>query len=307
MSKNFKLFLVVIFLSFPFWWGINFSQENLENFLYSRMIEKNPPSFFIAQISLNYPEPQNLQISAESAISVELDKTGQERIIFKKRENKKMAIASLTKLMTAVIASEFYQLDLEVKISEKAVSQPEQTGNLRIDERLKVEDLLHIMLIESSNDAAFALAEIIGTEGFIALMNLKAKDIGLLDSRFFNPTGLDKEDSGISDQTNYSTARDIVKLTRYLLRERLILNIISKKEYELRFKNGVLHHVLENTNQLLGENPEIIGGKTGFTEEAGECLILITENKKSETYLISIVLNSKHRFEDIKKLIEYAN
>jgi len=304
MSKNFRLFLIIFFLSLPFWWGMNIFQKNLEDFLLSRIMEKNPPSFLIAQISQYYPGQQKPQISAESAISVEVNENGEEQIIFKKEERKKMSIASLTKLMTAVIASEFYSPSLRTEISKKAVSQPEETGQLKIGEILRTEDLLYIMLIESSNDAAFSLAEIIGIEGFTSLMNLKAKDIGMKETFFFNPTGLDSERNG--EPYNFSTAEDLVTLAKYILKKPLILEILSKKEYPLYLENGVLHHILHNTNELLGEIPGIIGGKTGFTEKAGGCLILISEGKKPDTYVINIVLNSPNRFQDMKNLIDYA-
>jgi len=304
MSKNFRLFLIVFFLSLPFWWVMNVFQKNLEDYLLSRLMEKNPPSFFIAQISQYYPKQQKPQILAESAISVEIDENGGEYVIFRKEEGRKMSIASLTKLMTAVIASEFYDLSLRTEISKKAVSQPEETGQLKIGEILTVRDLLYIMLIESSNDAAFSLAEIIGIEGFTSLMNLKAKDIGMKGTFFFNPTGLDSERGG--EAYNFSTAEDLVALAKYILNKPLILEILSKKEYPLYLENGVLHHTLYNTNELLGEIPGIIGGKTGFTERAGGCLILIMQGKKPANYLINVVLNSPDRFQDMKNLIDYA-
>ena len=306
MSKNIKLFLLIILISFPFWWGINVLEKNLENFFYAKEIEKNPPSLFIAQISQNYNLQdrnfENLEIEAKSGISVEIDSQGKEIVLFKKNENEPMPIASLTKLMTAIVVLEFYDPELRVQISKEAISQAENNGELKMGEILKVKDLLYIMLIESSNDAAYALTEIIGPEGFQDLMNLKAKDMGLNMTHFFNPTGLDPEDS--TEPTNYSTAQDLVKLVKYLLKEHPeILKILAEKEYPLRLENGVLHHLLRNTNELLGEIPEIIGGKTGFTERAGGCLIEILKGRRAGTYLINVILNSPARFEDMKKLI----
>ena len=217
-----------------------------------------------------------------------------------------MAIASLTKLMTAVIGSEFYYSSLPIEISKKAVNQPEEAGNLEVGEVLNVEKLLYIMIIESSNDAAFALTQPMEkAEAFVDLMNLKAKDMGLKNTRFFNPTGIDPEKDG--EDFNFSTAEDLVKLTKYILKKPLILEILGKKEYNLYFENGVLHHILHNTNKLLGEIPGIIGGKTGFTEKAGGCLILILKGRKPNTYLINVILNSPERFEDMKKLTDYAH
>ncbi len=303
MTKNIKLFLIIILVSLPFYWGINLLEKNLEDFFYFKQVEKNPPSFFIAQIAQNYPTLKDIQISAEAAISIEIDENGKEKIIFKRNENEKMAIASLTKLMTGITALEFYQPLDKIEISQATVDQPEDTGQLREGEVLKVEDLLRIMLIESSNDAAFALAEESGIGGFVHLMNLETKEIGLENTRFFNPTGLDPEEDPSIKKPNYSTARDLAKLTKYLLENHpLILDILSLKEYQLYLENGVLHHNLKNTNELLGEIPGIIGGKTGFTEKAGGCLVLISKTGKEGNYLINVVLNSTKKFEDMKKL-----
>lgn len=296
-----KIFFLSLFLSLPFWWGVNILEKNLEDFYLAKIMSQTPPPFFIAKISKNYSSfpPQNSQISAQSAILVEIFKDGKERVLFEKNSSQKMAIASLTKLMTALVALEFYQAELEIPISKKAVSQPEEIGALKVGEILKVRDLLYITLIESSNDAAFALSELIGQEGFVSLMNLKAQEIGMKNTYFFDPTGLDQEKGFF----NFSTARDLVKLAKYILKKPLILEIISQKEYPLYLENGTFHHLLKNTNQLLGENPKIIGGKTGFTKKAGGCLILITKGKRKGSYLISVVLNSPSRFQDTRKLL----
>ena len=310
MTKNIKLFLIVILVSLPFWWGVNVLQESIEDFFYAREIEKNPSSLFIAQIAESYTLKsqetvisEGSQIGAESVMSVEIDKTGAEKVLFSRAENQKMPIASLTKLMTAVVAEEIYQDSQRIQISKEALNQDGNYGELKPGEILKVEDLLYIMLLESSNDAAFALTEETGIEGFVHLMNLKAEAMGLKNTRFFNPTGLDPEDSKPPIyQANYSTVKDLVKLTKYLLKESLILNILSKKEYDLYLENGVFHHTLQNTNELLGEIPGIIAGKTGYTERAGGCLILILEGRSPGTYLINVILNSPDKFEDMRKL-----
>lgn len=316
MSRNFKIFLVVVLLSLPFWWMVNILEENLEDFFYSREMEKNPSSIFIAQIAQNYlikasvtvvesKTPKDLEIAAESVISVEIDDAGNERVLFSQKEAKKMPIASITKLMTALIASEFYYPSLKVPISKTAVGQEEENGRLKVGEILQVQDLLYVMLIESSNDAAFALGEVIGIEGFTDLMNLKARDMGLENTWFFNLTGLDAENS--NQPVNYSTAQDLVKLAKYLLTEKPeILEILSKKEYELYLENGVFHHTLQNTNELLAEIPGIVGGKTGFTERAGGCLLLIMEGSSPGNYLVNVILNSPHKFEEMRKLIEFT-
>lgn len=294
-----KIFIFAIFISIGFWWGINIFQKNLESFIYAKIIEKNPPIFLSAQISQNYIKDRPLRISAQSAILVKID-SDKEEILYEKNSDRKTEIASLAKLMTGIIVSEFYQSDSKIKISEKAIAQPEEKGKLLANETLKVKDLLRIMLMESSNDAAYALAETIGVKGFTDLMNLKAKDMGLENTYFYNFTGLDE-----GKFTNYSTTKDLVKIGKYLLKKPEILEMLGEKEYILYLEDGKFHHILYNTNELLKEIPEIIAGKTGTTPKAEECLFLILKNKKSESFFINVILNSKDRFRDAREILKY--
>jgi len=287
-------------------------QKYLEDFLWAKKLEAAPLPFFIADIHQNYAGLVDLGIIAESGLLVEI-KGEEERTIFKRAERQKMAIASLSKLMTAVIASEFYPLDLKTKISKKAVLQDEDNGNLKIGEELTVENLLYLLLMESSNDAAMALAEITSERAFTALMNLKARELGMKETYFFNVSGLDGDANNGDDAEegetgfNFSTASDLIRLGKYILEKPLILEIISKKEYPLYLENGSFHHLLKNTDELLGQLPGFIGGKTGFTERAGGCFLFISKCEKAGSFFVGVVLNSTDRFGDAKKLLEYGN
>lgn len=311
MTKNLKFFAVVFLISLPFWWGMNILQGNLEDFFWLSKISKNPAPFFIAQINqkvaaMTVENFFDCRISAESAISIETDGIS-DNVIFKKQGGQKRPIASLTKLMTAIVASEFYQSSERIAISKEAVKQDENTGNLKVGEVLKIEDLLKIMLIESSNDAAYAVSEPAGIDGFTYLMNKKTQEIGLNDTYFVNPTGLEN-DKPEHQEMNYSTAEDLVKVGKYLIkRQPFILEILSKKEEPLYFDNGSLHHILKNTNELLGEIDGIIGGKTGFTDKAGGCLLLVLKSKKPGGYFVNVVLNSPDRFGDMRRIINCYN
>lgn len=318
MNKNTKTFLISCLASMPFWLGVNFLQAGMENFLYEREFVKHPPVFLTAQLVLpakvageesQIPAfgPQikicaNPDIMAQTVLSVEFNvKTGKESTVFKKNENQQLPIASLTKLMTALVVLKFYKPEQGIKVSRAALAQPQDIGNLREGEMLTVQDLLKIMLIESSNDAAFALSEFIGEPLFVDLMNLQAEELGLTNSGFINATGLDGE--GGFPAVNYSSVRDLQKLTRRLIEEPEILQIISQKEYPLYLPNGELHHILKSTNQLLGEVSGLIGGKTGWTEKAGGCLMVILATENPDVYIINVILNSPDRFSEMKKLI----
>lgn len=259
---------------------------------------------------------KELDIEARAALTAKIDSGGNKRILFKKAEKEKLAIASLTKLMTAMIVLKNYDLSEKVKITKEVFEQEKDNGNLKKGDILSVKDLLYVMLIESSNNAAVALSKIKGEREFRDLMNLEAKNLNLKNTYFGNPTGLDPEHSTTTPTTiiNYSNAEDLVKLTQHLLENYpLIWQITSQKEYNLYTPDGKLHHKLENTNQLLGEVPSIVGGKTGWTWRAGDCLLLVLKSprtkrktQKEDGFLINVILNSPDRFEEMKKLINWV-
>ncbi len=253
----------------------------------------------LPDVDWTIPEPE---ISSGAAICVEVNESGQEKILFKKNNDQKLSIASLTKLMTAlvVLENENYDLSQVVKISQEAFDREGEQGSLEVGDALSIENLLYIMLIESSNDAAYALAEVMGFDKFVETMNLKAKDLGLNNTFFVGPSGL-----GFG---NYSTIDDLVKLTEYLLKNHsLVWEILSIEKATIFNSDGVLHHEALNTNELLGKIPAIIGGKTGYTKIANGCFILVLESPKKGNQLIYIILGSENRFEEMKKLIEWVN
>ena len=292
-------------LSLPFWLGMNILEENLENLFFWQTISKNP-QIFTAQLSfepiqkekpfIKKTEVGSLQIQAESVISLFIDKEGQEEILFEKEPEKSLPIASLTKLMTAYIALEYYpDLSQTIEISQEAVFQEEDVGNLKIGERLTVENLLYIMLIESSNDAAFSLTEVIGQSAFVDLMNFEANYLGMKETHFVDSMGILPE--------NVSSPKDLVILTKELLEKPLIWEILEKPEFDLYGPDGVFHHKLFNTNGLLGKIPGIIGGKTGFNEEAKGCFLLVLETPKNKGFLINVILGTENRLTEMERLI----
>lgn len=239
-------------------------------------------------------------ISALAAISIEEGEMSGDKILFNKNESKILPIASLTKLMTALIVLENYNLDEITTVKQGAVDQEGTQGNLTAGNQLSVRNLLYIMLIESSNDAAYALAEIKGINNFIGLMNNRAKSLGLLNTNFTDVDGLSSGD--------YSTADDLAKFAKYLLEnDPMIWNILSLDKYALYAPAGDFHHELINTNELLGKVPDIVGGKTGQTQQAMGCLLLILKNSKDQNNIIYVVLGSNDRFGEMQKLIDWVN
>jgi len=322
LSSPIKIFLIVFILSLPFWWEINILEEKLKSFFYWREIAENP-QFLAAQANqlileqkLRNSEPfrnkniPDLEIEAKSAISVLSDNEGKEKVLFEKENNQKLPIASLTKLMTAWVVLEYYDLSKEIIISKKASNQYGDIRRLEEGRTFPVKYFLYPLLMESSNGAAFALAndyEEMSERNFVELMNQEAKKIGLDDTFFNNPSGLDPEDS--KTEMNYSTANDLVKLTKKLLEKPLIWDILSIPRY------SEYGPELINTNRFLIDDPadwqeKIIGGKTGYTDKAGGCLLLVIKAPRNQGFLISIILGAdgkENRFEEMRKLIDWLN
>lgn len=243
---------------------------------------------------------EDLKIAANAAICAETSQSEKDKVLFKKNEDEQLPIASLTKLMTALVVLEKYNLDEKIIISNEAVAQEGGQGLLTAGEMLSVKNLLYIMLIESSNDAAYALAELKGVDTFVDLMNFETMKLGLSGSRFVDVGGLSPD--------NYSTAEDLVKLTKYLLENYpLIWEIVSLQNFKLYTPEGIFHHELVNTNELLGKIPDIVGGKTGKTAEAKGCLLLVLKNHGNSSNLVYIVLGSDDRFGEMQQLINWVN
>lgn len=249
------------------------------------------PEFSPLAVQEPMATPESIQVT--SAISVEI--TGDDStVLYEKDAQRPLPMASLTKLMTALVVLENYHLDDTVIVSEKSMEQIGVQGVIKLGEELSVKDLLYIALIESSNRAAYAMAEFMGVENFISAMNQRAKDLGLANTYFADVTGLSAD--------SYSTAADIAQLSQYLFTNYpLFGEIVGLKEYNLYREDGTLHHTLANTNKLLGQEG-IVGGKTGWTQEANGCMMAIVQ-KSPDTYMIHVVLGAEDRFLEISKLI----
>jgi D-alanyl-D-alanine carboxypeptidase len=322
-----KLFLISFLISLPFWFGANVLEQNLEQVFFIQEI-KNNPQILSAQINQQIFEQklrdiraekkqiiESLEIEAESAISVKINKNNnQQKILLEKNSCVKLPIASLTKLMTAHTVLENYDLDQVIEISEQALEREEDFGGLLLGEKITAQDLLYLALIESSNDAAFALAEQIGEIEFAGLMNLEAqKTLGLENTYFVNSTGLDPDDE--NQGCNYSTAQDLAEFSAQIIDNPLIFDILSQSEVKFSSADGTYHH-LKTTNEFLemrdnpkveSEYPEwlpnVIAGKTGWTSLAGGCLILVLELADDE-YLINVILGSDDKFVEMQKMID---
>lgn len=261
---------------------------------------ENVVSADVTDTSQNTPQSTvELKINAESAISVESNLKDINKVIFEKNSNVQLPIASLTKLMTAVVVLDNYNLSDTAVVDEIADSQDPMKQDVKLGDILPVESFLDIMLVGSSNKSAYALAELVGEQKFVILMNQKAKDIGLKNTVFVDPTGLSSGD--------VSTASDLAKLAEYILKTYPKIASISKvKEFYVpKFGN------ITNTDQLLGEVPDVICSKTGFTIEAKGCLLLVIraegQSLQNSKYLINVVLGADDRFAEMKNLVNWSS
>ncbi len=237
------------------------------------------------------------EIKAESAILVDIS-TGQ--ILYQNNPHSKRPVASLTKIIAAIIILEENKTGDEVVASERAAEMGESEIYLYPGDKLSVEQLLYALLLKSANDAAIALAEFNSgsVEAFVRKMNLKAKDIGALDTAFKNPHGLPEEG-------HFSTANDIALFSRYALRNPLFAKIVATQNYILQMDDRDVF--LENRNKLIGINPIIKGVKTGHTNSAGYCLV--TSADKNKLSLLSVVLNSPNEeimYKDAETILDYG-
>ena len=221
-------------------------------------------------------------------------------MIIGKNEDVKSAMASTTKIMTTIVILEKADLNEKVTVSAKAGVTGGSRLGLKRGDKASVRDLLYGLMLRSGNDAAVALAEHVGgsVKGFAELMNEKAIELGLTNTHFVSPHGLD-------DANHYTTALELAKLTDYAMDNETFAKIVGTKSTTIYINNQ--SRQINNTNELLGVLNGVVGVKTGFTNNAGRCLV--TETKRNNMDIITIVLGAdtkKDRTKDSVNLIEYT-
>ena len=252
--------------------------------------------FFVSTESM-VTHAEGPSLSAQSAVVICAD-TG--KIIFGKSEREPRPMASTTKIMTALLTLEAAQNeDFNVTITDKMVPVEGSSMYLQVGQVLPLSSLAKGMLTVSGNDAANSAAITLGgsVDGFVDLMNKKAKQIGMLDTYFETPSGLDKGN-------HHSTAYDMALLGAYALENRAFFDISSKKRVEVPFTEPNEIRTLYNENRMLKRYEGCIGVKTGFTKLAGRCLVSAAE--KNNTRLVAVTLNAGDDWNDHEKLLDYG-
>ena len=279
--------IIIIIFVFIFNFKTIYSDDFLEEFCEEDL--KN-----IIQTSSENCENLNLN----SRIAVAFDRESGE-VIWGKNENKRTAMASTTKIMTAIVVIEQANLSDVVEVSAKAAGTGGSRLGLKRGDKISLKDLLYGLMLKSGNDAAVAIAEHVGgdVESFAKLMNKKAEELNLKDTNFVTPHGLD-------DPNHYTTAFELAKITDYALDNEIFSKIVGTKNYTVCI-NGYPKS-LSNTNELLGYLKGVYGVKTGFTNNAGRCLV--TSVNRDDFNIITVVIQAdtkKDRTRDSINLIEY--
>ncbi|MFB5282023.1 serine hydrolase [Peribacillus sp. Hz7] len=241
---------------------------------------------------------QGIDVSARSAIL--MDETSG-RVIYEVNAHKKSRIASITKIMTAILAIESGELDEIVTVSGNAAGTEGSSLYLKEGEKIKLEDLVYGLMLRSGNDAAIAIAEKVGGsfDGFVWMMNQKAEEIGMKNTNFSNPHGLD------TTENHYSTAYDMALLTRYAMQNEIYAKIAGTKEHRAPNSTEGWDYVWKNKNRLLTQLYEYTtGGKTGYTKLAKRTLV--TTATKKEHDLIAVTINAPDDWNDHIHMYESA-
>ncbi|MCE4047169.1 MULTISPECIES: D-alanyl-D-alanine carboxypeptidase family protein [Bacillaceae] len=257
-------------------------------------------SCITAFLLLTIPQNANAQIyvSASSAILMEQESG---RVIYEKDAHTQRRIASITKIMTAILAIESGKMNDMVKISENAVRSEGSSIYLKAGEKISLEDLVYGLMLRSGNDAATAIAEHVGgsLDGFVYLMNQKAQELGMKDTHFANPHGLDDHED------HYSSAYDMALLTKYAMDNEQYKKIAGTKNYRSENPDGEWDRVWKNKNKLLtGLYEYTTGGKTGYTKRAKRTLVSTAE--KDGVELIAVTLNDPDDWDDHINMYETA-
>ena len=309
MKKIFVFLFFVVFLAF-----ISFVTANI----YSKISNNKTsivsplPDFLtiflnrqVSTLNIWVPSLDNkvstkLQAPNVSAWSVLIYDLTSKQVLYSKNPKQKLPMASLTKIMTAIVALENKKKNDQYKVSKDDLVGEDSMG-LDVGEMLSLSDLLYGMMLHSGNDVAETLANNFpkGRNAFIKAMNSKVKTLGLLDTNFTNPTGLE------GDGKQYTTVYDLLVMTQYALSNfPLFDQIVSTFDYNIPSSSTHKAFYLENETNLLTSYPGVKGVKTGYTPEAGLCLVTYLDYNGHK--IIAVILGSDDRRGEMIELLDYS-
>ena len=244
--------------------------------------------------AINSADSVVCRVSAEAAILIDAESGN---ILYSKNADRVMPMASTTKIMTALVALEAMNTDVTVEIPAEAVGIEGSSIYLCEGEKLTFEDLLYAMMLESANDAAAAIA--IATagdiDGFAKMMNVKATELGLENTHFTNPHGLD-------DPEHYTTAHELAIIAAEAMKNETFRKIVSTRKRTIPLNDGEGARVLTNHNKMLASYDGAIGIKTGYTKKSGRCLVSAAE--RDGVRLIAVTLNAPNDWQDHHTMLD---
>lgn len=231
--------------------------------------------------------------TAESAILMDMES---KRILYAKDIHNQRSVASISKIMTAILAIESGKLDDIVTIGDEIDKSYGSGIYITKGEEMSLRDLVYGLMLRSGNDASYAIAKYVGDNQFVQMMNDKAKEIGMQNTVFNNPNGLDEEEG------NYSTAYDMALLTSYAMNNEEYRKIVSTQVHKVKTNKNT--YLWTNKNKLLSMYQYTTGGKTGYTKKAKRTLV--TTSSKNNLNLVAVTLNDGNDFKDHVSLFEYG-
>lgn len=234
--------------------------------------------------------------NAKGAILIEADTN---KVLYEKNPDVKLPMASTTKIMTAILAIENLDLDTIVSVDERASGIEGSSMYLGVGEKISVRNLLYGLMLRSGNDAAIELSILVAgsTEKFAELMNEKAVEIGALDTNFVNPNGLPVDN-------HYTTAHDLALIASYGMKNETFREVVSTQYIKMPWDGNTYDRVLKNKNKILWKYDGGNGIKTGYTDEAGRCLV--SAANRDGMQLICVVLNCPDMFTDSMNMLDYG-
>lgn len=253
-------------------------------------------------------------VTAHASIILDADSG---KVLYENDADERRQIASLTKLFTATLVIEKVRdLDEWVTIDEEAVyAEGTRVGcprsgfcngvRLKIGEQVSVRDLLKAALMNSANDAAIALGKHIGgtQEGFVKIMNARVKELGLQNTHFCTPSGLEPDGR---EQECYSSARDVALITAHALQYDILWDMMRLEKTFITSRDGQYSHEIFNTDELLGQFPYLLGTKTGFTPLAGYSLLAVATDQSQNHRVIAVLLDDPYRWQNIRSMFNWS-
>lgn len=243
--------------------------------------------------------PLNVSAVSTSAKSAILICGDSGEVIFEQNADERLSMASTTKIMTGLLLCENGNLEKTVIATDEMLRVEGSSMGLLPGDTVSLHDLLYGLMLASGNDAANVIAYTLGKtpKGFVKMMNEKAKLLGLNNTNFVTPSGLDSEE-------HYTTARDMAKLTAYALQNETFSEVVATSAATLNYGNPPYKRTLTNHNKLLKIFDGAIGVKTGFTKKSGRCLV--SAARRDGKLVIAVTLNDPNDWEDHKSLLEYG-